>query len=595
MTKRNLLLVSLLLVFGLAATAPSLFAAAAAGTGVVFAGSNNTNYFIRNEGDAEGVGTITLATASTGTIRAGSAFYITYNAPLAHAGSLYAVGITCTGDFADAVCAQILPFTVAANPGGGAINEVVLTFANDVPLGTPVTGTQIAIAVRVMAQGLAFNQAVLATVRAYYLYSAYPMTIAPLYPAPYEVAQVGPSVALSVAFKEGPPTVLTCIGVKDIDYYDNDFSLRLTENWPNALTSLSDEFNLEWDTIVPAPSNGSNILITLSGIPDGVGVGTKDYPYTCSEYPSGPHGCPGGNLSIEYVTDSGLVCSGGLCTDSFLFQVDTTSTGTVENAVFDFKLWSHGPLAPNMNYQIMAQVDLVDYLPSTAGDMPYFTADELSTPISVVEFKDCVTKLLFPYVNTYAAGGTHAFSNFDTGIAISNTTKDPFALKDATGAYIYPDEAKGSAVPQTGNCILYLYPMDGSGPMAPALIPATGTIPAGGSFVFGLADYPTTKAFKGQQGYAIAICNFQNAHAFVEIWDNAGIGDPTATLAYLGEVIPDPAFYHRSPAGDALGEGAIAPINIGHLIQKLLMYNGDISSYAAAAATSPTSALRRRQ
>jgi len=570
MTKRNLLLVSLLVLFGLAVAAPSLLATGSSPTGVVFYGSNNTNYFIRNEGDAEGVGTITLATSSTGTIKANSAFYITYNAPLANTGGKhpkYAIGVSCTGDVN--LCAD-LAVTVGAN-GSSSINEVILTFVSDIVVGFPViNGSQIAVAVRVVAQGLAYNQEVLATVRAYYQYSQYPMTVNPLYPATYEVAEVGPSTATTTAFKEGPPTVLTCIGVKDIDYYDNDFSLRITENWPNALTSLSDEFNLEWDTTSGAPANGSNILITLFHIPPGVGISTKN-PYSCAEYPTGPHGCPGGALSLSYAADSGITTgSDGLGVESFEYTVNKTSTAVVENGVFSFKLWSHGPLAPNKGYQITAMVDLTDATGTTTSGapaaMPNFSTDELSSELPVVDFKDCVTKLLFPYVNAYIGGSKAAFANFGTGIVFANTTVDPFAMKDTSGNYIYPDEAVGSAVPQSGNCTVYLYPSDASATQ----MFTTPVIPAGGSYSFDVGS--NVGGFYGKTGYAIAICNFQNAHGFAEIYDNYGIADPTATLGYLADVLPDPAFYHRSPAGDALGEGAIVPVNLDKSWLKLLMY-----------------------
>jgi len=577
MTKRNVLLVSLLLVFGFAIAAPSLFAAAISPVGVVFYASNNTNYYIRNEGDAEGVGTITLATTSTGTIKAGSAFYITYGANLANTGTgLYAVGITCLGDYKTPVCDN-LKMTIGSNsppgpPAGVTLtnNEVILTFTADTDLGLPTLGTQINIAVRVQAQGLPYNYEVLATVRAYYQYSQYPMTVTPTYPTPYEVAQVGPTQALSITFKKGPADVLTCIGIKDIDYYTNDFSLRLTENWPNALTSYSDEFNLENDTIVPAPSNGSNILITLTGLPPGVGVASKT-PYSCAEYPSGPHGCPGGLLSISYAGASGITYgSNGLGTESFFYVVEETNTGVTENGVFDFKLWSHGPLPPNQGYQIMATVSLTDEYPSTAPlEMPYFTLAE--TPVlSVVEFTDCVTKLLFPYINAFVGGGTAAFSNFGTGIDFANTTVDPFSIKDVNGNYIYPDEAVGTAVAQYGSCWVYFYPAKPTSPVTPVVY-VTPSIPAGGSFSFDVGS--NVPGFLGKTGYAIAICDFQNAHAFAEIYDNYGVGAPTATLAYLADILPDPAFYHRSPAGDALGETAIAPININRWILKLLMYD----------------------
>jgi len=236
----------------------------------------------------------------------------------------------------------------------------------------------------------------------------------------------------------------------------------------------------------------------------------------------------------------------------------------IEWATFGFKLWSHGPLAPNMNYQITATVTLTDENPSVApAAAPYFTSPETPT-ISVVEFLDCVTKMLFPYVNTYNGTGT-AFSHFGTGIDFANTTWDPFANTDSSGNLIYPDEAKGSAVPQNGSCTVYFYNHDST----PPIVWTTPQIMAGGSYAFDVGS--TVPAFYNKWGYAIALCNFQNAYGFAEIWDNYGLGDPGTILGFEAYILPNPAFYHRSPAGDGLGESAIAPININRSLLKLLM------------------------
>ena len=605
MTKRNLLLVSLLLV-GLG-TASSLFAQV---TGIVFGGSNNTNNYIRKEGDAEGIGTISLTTRSTGTIKAGSAWYITYNAPLAQAGTTFGVSVSCSGDFAGAICDDL---TMAVNtalfssspsvPVQGPLtnNQVILTFTSDVYLGAPTNGTQINIAVRVMAQGLPYGYGVYATVRAYYQYAQYPMTVNPLYPAPYLLAVVASTQALTTivgdyswwqgAFVPGPEYVLTCIGVKKIKgtSYDNDFELLIKENWENALTSLSDEefleeypppgpYDVSSGTFADAPSAGSNILITLFHIPPGVTVDGRT-PYPCEDFDtSSPNYCTNGNLSIEAPTPGAMTSgSDGLGVQSFWYQVDSTNLAVIESANFGFKLSADGPLLPNQNYQITAQVSLTDENPSAApAEMPNFTYPE--TPIiSVVEFKDCVTKLLFPYVNAYQ-GGTSAFSSFGTGINVANTTVDPFALPysaqncptsiDDGSGLCYPDEARGSAVPQSGSCTFYFYPADES-TMA---VFTTPIISVGGSYAFDVGGNAAT--FQGKTGYAIAVCNFQNAHGFAEIYDNyvnLATSGPTATLGYLADVLPDPAFYPRSPAGDGLGETAIAPININRFILEWLM------------------------
>jgi hypothetical protein len=129
---------------------------------------------------------------------------------------------------------------------------------------------------------------------------------------------------------------------------------------------------------------------------------------------------------------------------------------------------------------------------------------------------------------------------------------------------LYLTEHKGSAVPQSGSCTVYFYPAN----EGTTVIYTTPVISAGGSYAFDAA----AAGFKGKTGYAIAICGFQNAYGFAEIYDNWGVGDPTATLGYLAYILPDPAFYRRSPAGDALGEEAIAPINMSRYWLKYFMH-----------------------
>lgn len=574
MTKRNLLLVTLLF-FGIAITAPSMFAA----VGSVWNVSNNTNYFARSEGDAEGVGTVTISSTSTGTIQASSYIAVDYNAPLAHNGTAYAVSITATGTNASSVlsCLNLPPFidtylgdfTATPPMKGTTNNRLTLTFS--CPFVTVDATTTIYVASRVMIQSYPQGFDILSNVRGNGT-AAYSLTIGPSpgYPQQLRVAETNftYATATTVSFVEGPEYVLTCIGIKDFSgtAYDNDFAINIAENWANALTSLSDEFAIENDTWAGAPTNGSNILITLYHIPPGVGIEGRT-PWPCEDFdPSSAGYCSGGNLIIEApVAEPMTTGTDGLGVQSFWYVIDATNVGTIESANFGFKLWSHGPLAPNQDYQITAQVQLTDDYPSTApAEMPYFTNPE-DTPFSVVEFKDCVTKLLFPYVNAFVAGGSYAFSNFGTGINVANTTLDPFGLTDSTGALLYPDEARGSAIPQSGSCTFYFYPSDESA----AVVYATPSISAGGSFAFDAGS--AASGFQGKTGYAIAICNFQNGHGFAEIFDNYGIGAPTATLGYLADVLPDPAFYPRSPAGDGLGEGAIAPVNINHFLLKLLM------------------------
>jgi hypothetical protein len=257
--------------------------------------------------------------------------------------------------------------------------------------------------------------------------------------------------------------------------------------------------------------------------------------------------------------------SDGLGVQWFWYKIESTNVGVIENAGFNFTLSSTGPITPGQGYQITAQVWLTDSYPDdgsksqTNGEMPYFTLPE-DNPTVVVNFIDCRTSLLFPYINAYQ-GGTSAFTSFGTGINVANTTVDPFAIPTATcnaatgAGCTYPDMATGSAVPQAGSCTFYFYPAN----EAAATVYTTPSISAGGSYAFDAG----TAGFQGKTGYAIAICGFQNAHGFAEIYDNyvnLATTGPTATLGYLADVLPDPAFYPRSPAGELLGETAVAPL-----------------------------------
>jgi len=133
----------------------------------------------------------------------------------------------------------------------------------------------------------------------------------------------------------------------------------------------------------------------------------------------------------------------------------------------------------------------------------------------------CVTNLLFPFVTNQVG--------FDTGLAISNTTWDPW----------------GTSV-QQGSCRVYTF---GSNPLTNgAMTGATGT-PVAGVVNGGYYDTPpvvpgttyvtlASVQFPNFQGYVIAVCKFQYAHGFAFV--ATGLGNPTgAAMGYLALIIPD--------------------------------------------------------
>jgi len=174
-------------------------------------------------------------------------------------------------------------------------------------------------------------------------------------------------------------------------------------------------------------------------------------------------------------------------------------------------------------------------------------AEEPDYPLAAVTFIGCQTSLLYPYVTNYLGGGSSQIANWDTAIGVSNTTSDPFT----------PDF--GGAVPQDGSCTFYLYGAGtASAPRAKPTTakPLTYTTPvilSGGNYSFMLSWTPMA-GFLG--GYAIAVCNFQNAVGYEETVDNAGLGDWGVLGSFLAYVIPNP--YYEPRTYDAiLGEFSI--------------------------------------
>jgi hypothetical protein len=149
---------------------------------------------------------------------------------------------------------------------------------------------------------------------------------------------------------------------------------------------------------------------------------------------------------------------------------------------------------------------------SSSASIPRFC--DQSTPRPSFHIDVCSCNLLFPFV-TQAPG-------FDTGIAIANTTTDPYGT-----------------TPQTGPVDFYFYGQVTGGGALPAALAhqtTTGSVPSGqvmtwttfggaGAFAAGLQPVP------GFTGYLIAISKFQYCHGFAFISD---LGAQKLAEGYLG-------------------------------------------------------------
>ena len=157
----------------------------------------------------------------------------------------------------------------------------------------------------------------------------------------------------------------------------------------------------------------------------------------------------------------------------------------------------------------------------------------IDTPITANEFtiNQCVTNLLFPFVTNQAG--------FDTGIAISNTSRDPFS--------------NNAGRVQNGTCTINYYGSTPGGP-APAADTTTNPVNAGEQLLFVLSSGGANgiDAVPGFQGYIIAQCRFQYAHGFAFVTDGP-IGQARVAEGYLALVMDESVGTRTGSQSETLG------------------------------------------
>jgi hypothetical protein len=183
---------------------------------------------------------------------------------------------------------------------------------------------------------------------------------------------------------------------------------------------------------------------------------------------------------------------------------------TLQFGVFVYYVPSPGTNSPaagtgtvNMSYGPTSTVTSA----SSSATIPRFI--DTSSAKNAISIAICRTVLLFPFITNKLG--------FDTGLAISNTSTDPFGT-----------------TPQTGSCVSNYYG-DSAPPVGDFVTDkSTPTTIASGTTGVTLASTVAPNF----QGYMIATCSFQFAHGFAFISD---IGARNLAMGYLALIIPDPS------------------------------------------------------
>ena len=155
-----------------------------------------------------------------------------------------------------------------------------------------------------------------------------------------------------------------------------------------------------------------------------------------------------------------------------------------------------GQSTVNVSFAPLSTLNVAD------GSAPIPRFCDRSTPQNTFHIDICVCNLLFPFV-TQAPG-------FDTGIAIANTTTDPYGTTPQTGPvdmFFYGQVTGGGALPTA------LQHQTTTGNVPSGQVMTWTTFGGAGAFAAGLQPTP------GFTGYMIAIAKFQYCHGFAFISD----------------------------------------------------------------------------
>jgi hypothetical protein len=349
-------------------------------------------------------------------------------------------------------------------------------------------------------------------------------------------------------------------------------TVTVTELIPNAFTTLTQEDNPAFTPYVPntgeLPSFGTWLYITIGNVAPGVTVTAPAATVSTtslSELDCFTGTSPNGTTACTY-TNSGSTAA----SYKFAFYTKVSILNVLDTFNFVFTFTSTIPTSLYPIPQATATVQLAPvqlFTPTTfwlgtagvgvgsAHMISFYSPIINPSPNIVLAINPCRTYLLCKFVSTAVASTSFvAGGDYDTGIAIANTSKDIFGTGNYVGSPVH-------ATPQqTGAC--HFFPFGAAYTPSPAFtVPAnynsqvlpsfdTPSIPTGTVYPIRVSDIMGY----GFTGYAILACDFQYAHAEAIIADK---NFSVFSHGYDCLIVPDPTI--NRGYREASGPGFIFP------------------------------------
>ena len=314
-------------------------------------------------------------------------------------------------------------------------------------------------------------------------------------------------------------------------------------NWPQTLSPLgnTEKISDTTDVTLGLANSGTRIIARLNNVQNGVQVWVPTAVNIIS--PQAASAVTGRAVLVTTdpngagpfsATPAGSAINGGLSqisvvggTGSVVYEILSTDTTAIERinipVVIAYvsntssNLPALGTSTANGN---LAPISTVATASSTAA-IPRFV--DTAAARTMLTINSCRTNILFPFVTNQ--GG------FDTGLAIANTSLDPFGTS-----------------PQTGACTVNFYGYVGNSKVNLAY--PSPSITGGEHFVWSLSSGGAVTATAGFQGYVIAQCAFQYGHGYAFISD---VGAQRLAMGYLALVMDENKGSRTGSVSEVLG------------------------------------------
>lgn len=349
----------------------------------------------------------------------------------------------------------------------------------------------------------------------------------------------------------------TILGLRFREGYPTAFKIRLATGQPNSLPNTS--FNSESGFVNPATGTagiadtGTRLMARFANVPTGIrlfvstsnvtSVGTANARAvlvstdangasftnlgTSTTAPTAIPGaitlaCSGVTYDATGANAVEVPLSGG--SGQAVWEVTAADTSNYDTLFFQVAfayVANAGSNTPGLGQSTVTGTFAPLFTAANAGTatfapivIPRFTAGT-AAPTNLFLISACSTNLLFPFVTNQAG--------FDTGIAISNTSQDPFATGNSNN----------------GRCTLNYYgSLPNGAPLTTSSERTDRDVNAGQTLTmvlstgggFGLKGNPN------MQGYIIAQCDFRFGHGFAFITDGP-IGQARVAEGYLAIVL----------------------------------------------------------